>query len=618
MKKKFAVVRLWKNLATAETENIARLKMAAQNLGLECTEIFSDGTCPITGKKISHRDVDFAIHLHFETPKNYDIFSFVALWNPLQYYFDWGYEKFSKHLVSHDDFLSCSSTGADDHIKRLIFHEPLHLPPLFKLYHSVASPIFSPVARSRELMYIGINWERFVTNKSRHESLIKKLDATGNLKIYGPRIFQKVNVWKGYRGYVGELPFDGESVIKEIHSVGASLVLSSDAHKESELMSNRLFETIAAGSIPICDENPFAKRFFGDSVLYIDAKSPTAFEDILAHLNWINQNPELAKDKILAAQKILKNEFDLESSLQQIYRNFEARKLDLSISLNGSLPKVALVWLFCQESDNDLERILHSCRNQDYPRLTCYVFLDPNSDFIEAAKSMQQSNCNIEIIPLPGFSVLRNGKRGRLISAVLDVVKNKGFDFFCIASSSEFLFQNHIRSLVNICKKNKEPCVAMTACVVKYENRPENFYEYQGGVEWSYDLREKPIGAARFLFSKETITETLNILLPYLDKKAFCALIGNQKIVSSSLVTLVLSNSFWSSNHWMSIENENKLIRDLYRDKFFSYSAPGFVPKLVKYLDNYKVFIKSKQLPSWVRKPLRKIYYWIKRKASKQ
>ena len=40
---KFAIVKLWPEIKTAEDECIARLKCAAKNLGLECLEILADG-----------------------------------------------------------------------------------------------------------------------------------------------------------------------------------------------------------------------------------------------------------------------------------------------------------------------------------------------------------------------------------------------------------------------------------------------------------------------------------------------------------------------------------------------------------------------------------------------
>ena len=111
---RFAVVQMWPHIKAAEDENIERLKITATSLNLDCVVIDT------SGRRVEHphvvvskEDVDFVIHLHFETPKTYDAFSFVALWNPLGYYYQWGYRKFSQHLLTHDDFLSCDSTWAD-------------------------------------------------------------------------------------------------------------------------------------------------------------------------------------------------------------------------------------------------------------------------------------------------------------------------------------------------------------------------------------------------------------------------------------------------------------------------------------------------------------------------
>ncbi len=40
------------------------------------------------------------------------------------------------------------------------------------------------------------------------------------------------------------------------------------------MMSSRIFESSAAGAVIICNENPFARRHFGDSLLYIDTTLP--------------------------------------------------------------------------------------------------------------------------------------------------------------------------------------------------------------------------------------------------------------------------------------------------------------------------------------------------------
>src|SRR2546425_3747923 len=142
---RFAVVKLWPEIKAAEDECIARLKITAASLNLECVEIHADGRLldkPDT--TITKQDVDFVLHLHFDTPKFYDAFSLVALWNPLAFYHEWGYARCSRNLLSHDDFVSCSAQSADDHVRRMVCRTSTHLPPIFKMYHSLDDIVHQP------------------------------------------------------------------------------------------------------------------------------------------------------------------------------------------------------------------------------------------------------------------------------------------------------------------------------------------------------------------------------------------------------------------------------------------------------------------------------------------
>ena len=224
---RFAVVKLWPKIKTAEDECIARLKIAAHALGIECVEVDANGVwLSAPTMRVSKANVDFVIHLHYDTPKLYDAFSFVALWNPLQFYHEWGYVRTTRNLTTHDDFLSCSSGAADDHVARVVRTISTHLPAHFHLYHSTADVMHSPSLGDGKLFYAGINWEALSRGKSRHQEVLKRLDKTGLLRIYGPKIFQGVRVWEGYNSYVREVPFDGVSMINEISRAGVALVLS--------------------------------------------------------------------------------------------------------------------------------------------------------------------------------------------------------------------------------------------------------------------------------------------------------------------------------------------------------------------------------------------------------
>jgi len=541
MKKKFAVVRMWPGLQTAEREVIARLKISAKLLGLDCIEIDSSGYCIKTGKAITSNEVDFAIHLHFETPKNYDIFSFVALWNPLQFYFDFGYEIHSKNLISHDDFLSCLSPGADDHVKRLLARQPLHLPPKFTMFHSVPGPVIAPVSRQRNLFYIGINWEKLGQGKSRHEALLKELDRTDYLRIHGPRVFQGVKIWKGFKSYVGEIPFDGVSVSHAINSVGAGLVLSSEAHRASGLMSNRLFETIAAGSVVICDENPFARKHFGDTLLYVDSEAEDLFSQVDKHMSWINANPDQACELVMRAQKVFLKDFQLMMSLRSMYEGLRARKEELSFSLDPSSatnPKVILIGILTDENIESEQRLIESCIRQSYRNLHLVVVVDEKCSRIDVIDGkLQNSKASYRIVKQKSLYKKIRNNAGFVISQAIKSIKSDAFDAFTILLSHEEIFCDHISSQMRIFMNQKAPQIVATSANLLSQKTHKETNKLQSAVKLDWSVYSNPIGFARFMFPKRVIREEVFYLLPYLDKRCFVALVGEEEVVASALVT---------------------------------------------------------------------------------
>ena len=71
---RFGVVKLWPGIKTAEDECIARLKLAAKAIGVECVEILADGGfVSAPDIKASKANVDFVIHLHYDTPSDASI-----------------------------------------------------------------------------------------------------------------------------------------------------------------------------------------------------------------------------------------------------------------------------------------------------------------------------------------------------------------------------------------------------------------------------------------------------------------------------------------------------------------------------------------------------------------
>lgn len=576
---RFAVVKLWPGIATAEDECIARLKAAAHSIGVECVEIYANGRfVDSEDKVISKNDADFVIHLHYETPKLYDVFSFVALWNPLKFYHEWGYERCSRNLLTHDDFLSCSSSAADDHVARMVRGSATHLPALFNLYHSVSTIMHQPTLGDRKLFYAGINWDVIVGGKSRHQKLLNRLDKTGVLRIYGPTIFQGCKVWDGYDSYVREIPFDGISMVDEIAKVGIALVLSSEAHKESELMSSRLFESIAAGALVICDENGFAKRFFGDSLLYIDTRGTVdeVCDDILKHISWAEANVDQALQMARKAQDIFRKNFSLQMNLRDLYLKFEERR---SILIERQYPDerprihVGLNFLLPEYSLATLHKYMASVNAQDYEEFSPVLIVDRTvyrERQSEIETLLATAKIRIEIFEIDFFTYCLNPlkrPRRKLGDVLAEIIARPSrASALVFVAPNERIFSNHLRILAGSLARNPERNCAATAVILKNGEHP--IHSTHEKIDFADDDPMVPNGFARFIFRSEVFPGDLNIALRYLDGKALAVLINDDAIIREipSTVVIEVDNPFPPSSN--DADQQNAII-NAFAPRFF-------------------------------------------------
>ena len=577
---RFAVVKLWPKIKAAEDENVARLKVTAKSLGLECVEITPDGRLlapPHT--LLTQADTDFVIHLHFETPKAYDIFSFVALWNPLQFYHEWGYRRFCRNLLSHDDFLSCSATWTDDHIRRMTAHDPTRDDSWFTMYHSLSEPICEPMLGEHKIFYAGINWERLGKKKGRHQELLKLLDRTGTLRIFGPRIFQGVDVWEGYESYSGPIPFDGVSIIREINKCGIALVLSSDAHKQSELMSNRLFESLAGGALVICDENPFAKRHFGDTLLYIDTMLPVnqVIEAIATHVEWVETNPAQALTMAQAAQSIFCKQFALDKSLTNIYENLIRRRKQLENLAAPSDPNrlVALYFMMPDYSPAILRAHLASAKTQRHAGCQPLLLID-DAQCRENEKEIQdmigKSELAMSIRLTPFFDRDETGRirrRLRLGEIFSDVIKQLAPDaLFCFVAPDEELLAEHVQYLVGALDRDPQAALAHGNALYRHRNDGVIHHDLQEELDYIAFAEHRPLGFGRFLFRRSALACHIHsAAFRYLDFKAIALLVaacGNR--VNSGRASVICDiQSEFNVGFRPNVEFEFEIMRDYLR-----------------------------------------------------
>ena len=545
---KFAIVKLWPELKTAEDECIARIKIAANDIGVECVEIDSDGYfLGDLNQRVSQENVDFVIHLHYDTPKSYDAFSFVALWNPVQFYHEWGFSRTSRNLTTHDDFISCSSEVADNHLRSMIeVSDQTLLFPEFKLYHSTPRIQFEPSLGDQKLFYVGINWEKITGGKARHQEVLERLDKTDLLRIYGPTIFQGVKVWAGYKSYVKEIPFDGVSMLSEISKAGISLVLSSSAHKESGLMSSRLFESIAAGALIICDENPFAKAHFGDTLLYIDSRDPAEkiYEDIVGHIEWVRSNPQKALNKINATQEIFTKQFNLRTNLVDLYSGLIDRKKHLKQQVNPPKClqcKVDTYFLMPIFSVEILEKILASIVNQDYEGFYPMLVIDSalNEEQLGQIQASIDSIGSKAVVIKVNFYNLGNDsvnhKRmlGDIISELISLSSSS--EAFMVVAPNESLYSNHVSVLAGALNRNLDASCAATAAIMR---NGEIVHAVNELLDFGHVDRLAPPGYGRFIFRVNKVSGHAIEVLKTLDGRPMAALIGKSQLLQQFQATI--------------------------------------------------------------------------------
>lgn len=462
MKNIFAIVCEWPQSNAAENETIFRFKLAAKdnNKQLIIIDKFGyilDNSLNSTNKIITNNDVDFIINLHFASPKNYDGFSYVALWNPIKFYHDWGYKEYSFNLLTHHDFISCLSDSCDDHATRIAhINNTKHLSPKAVINHTNFGPYISDSRDKKGIFYCGINWDKSSKKaKGRFHNLFKILDKENILKIYGPRKIGEIKPWSGFRSYVGDIAFDGKSLLQEAKKCLLGIALSSDAHIEDGIATSRVFELIAAGTLPICDENPFFKKYFSNKVLYVSGNQSDKARQIINHYNWAIENQHKVRNMIDNLQTLMKKKFDLSNQIKAFYANHQKRRAAVEkeyLALECKF-KVNIIYVDIKEINNiDCQKILNIIKNQIYPNINLIIATKSNIKKIEI---LDKKNINYYIL---NHEYSSYNDLGLIIDKVRSCIlpKKNNNDLFMITNKYENLFYDHISSLVRCFEDNKD------------------------------------------------------------------------------------------------------------------------------------------------------------------
>jgi hypothetical protein len=531
MRRAIGVIRMWPEQACAEHECVERLRTAAELVGVRVIELDKFGYIVGTPRqRVCREDVDFVIHLHYETAKTYDAVSVAAMWNPTQFYFDWGFERYWSNQMSHDVY---AYTGAPE-IKKLVraSRGDCVVADMPLLNHTLADPIIPPKAHDQyRVLYCGINWEKLTNKPARHDAVLRELDKQGVLDVYGPREIRGVKLWDGYKGYKGSLPFDGRTIITKIAEAGACLVFSSDAHMRSGIMSNRLFEAMAAGAVVIGDEHPFIPAAIGNNFVCVPSSLPAQerAELIGDALRRFSRHPQEAVRLATAAQRALLESYHLCTQLTDVYGAVQ-RFTERSAAVSRPLEEHAVdlvVQPLCGDADvirGRINQLVQSCRG----RASVTLLVNPKQlDWYE-----RNVNGAVQIVPVPG-------EQDRILGPIecLEVAGER-------LKSPKVAFMLGIEevfaeSFVVACVESAGHPVARVGHVLRHRDAKGNvFYDYARGASELSSLHDAALGCV--IFDREWLKD--RVPLQDLSWKDICrlAMIERQSVVDCPATAIVV------------------------------------------------------------------------------
>lgn len=472
----FAIVYPWPGQVNAESELLKRIRRATQNLGFYCVWIDNfgyvlDENQLRTAQLIKPTDFDFAITLHYESHKAVDNYYYHTVWNPPEVplncepYGTW----LSNDYLMNDDYLIYDEGSMRNHIRSVLVNLPRTLKDASFFSSSFSSDtIFEPNLDDPKMFYCGMNWDRLVHGTDRHNSLFKLLDDTGHVKFFGPDVVDYwggLRPWEGYKCYQYPIPFDGISILSEISACGICLVLSSNMHRRAGAATTRIYEACAAGAVVISDDNAFIKKYFGDSVLYINYnKADPAYTcaQIMEKYQWIVSHKEEALAMARRSQRIFLDSLTLEKQLINIFNNHPARMRTIAGDLFARdegrrvLVLMVLGTLDMEQAKADLDQFMYNVGRQVYANIIPVVMADTR------VAGEAQAYCNtrlasVRVLPVPyfdqfGVQMMTEGQ------AFYEAREQVSHDLFIKTSGNETWFYDHVTTLVRTLENEGAVC----------------------------------------------------------------------------------------------------------------------------------------------------------------
>jgi hypothetical protein len=401
---------------------------------------------------------DFIFALHYETAKVSPIFTVGFVWNPTEFLGRAGRHAWVK-TMSLDAHLYAS-----EGLRRHFAEAPAkgyRASDAGNFYPSAERTEFVPPAVFTVPAYIGALWQ-----KGRHDELFSALNEASAISGYGPS-----DGWSRFKNiYRGGFAMDGRSYQAVYRQAGMGLCLHSEEHLEEGIPAMRIFEVVASGCVAICDEHPFVKEQFGDTVHYVDTRrSP---REIVAQINEVVEkirgNPPAAREMAEAAHRIFNERLSLDHLLEQALEKlvpFKASRFQKT-ARKDSASVVEIVTRTTGTRAGMLRRALRSLADQTAGPVRSklvYHGADPKHFLTVELPRLQEE------FPQLAIACVTSDPQEPLGQVIASALLASEAEFVGVLDDDDSYYPEHVQTLVEALTAKPGAAVAVSGAAVDWE-----------------------------------------------------------------------------------------------------------------------------------------------------
>ena len=423
---RIAYLNPWAN--AAENQSFMSLSLAGQGLGIELVHCSNHA-------EITACQPDFVLSVSSSVPKIADIPSYLTVHEPQSYFLQTPVRL--RNLLTYDGYLTISdslgrfirdvSFGVGRREQPGFFYNVPQLNGLRVDWSQAAAQDRVAVA------YFGTNWDR------RFPALFRALDLTGAIKVYGP---EKSWQDQGLASYRGPVPFDGQSPQRVYAECGMGLALLAEEWVRGDVISNRIFEISSVGAVAICPDIPWTRKWFGDSVFYIDMDYDIAeiARQIQAHHAFCRADPDAARAMGERARAIFESHFAAEVMLGHLVAFHRGHSKARQAALAGmpAAPEISVVVRCGGRGIDFVRRAVDSIRAQTYGSFHVIVMKYRDIDLSDITGDASGAVAGFEERFIP------NGGRAMML---FEGVKQVRTDYFAVLDDDDFWLSDHFEYL---------------------------------------------------------------------------------------------------------------------------------------------------------------------------